>query len=121
VAEPLLDLGVARAEAIEEARRWLQALGLKPALWEAFPATFSGGEQQKVNLARGLIRPNRLLLLDEPTASLDGEARQVVAAHLGRLVQQGVALLGVFHHPEEVAGLVSQEISLSVPTQSLAG
>ncbi len=121
VAEPLMDLGVGREEAIEEARHWLQVLGLKPTLWEAFPATFSGGEQQKVNLARGLIRPNRLLLLDEPTASLDLEARQAVAAHLKRLVQQGVGLLGVFHHPEEVASLVSQEILLSVPAQPLAG
>src|SRR5262249_23247158 len=71
VAEPLVDGGMTWENALEQAKKTLDSFGLKPELWSAYPTTFSGGEQQKVNLARALIAPRRLLLLDEPTASLD--------------------------------------------------
>jgi alpha-D-ribose 1-methylphosphonate 5-triphosphate synthase subunit PhnL len=113
VAEPLLASGMSMAEAEQKAREMLDAFGLKVDLWMAYPTTFSGGEQQKVNLARALIRPRRLLLLDEPTASLDAQTRTALVNQLAWLKEQGVAMLGVFHHPDDVRSLVDAEISLA--------
>lgn len=118
VAEPLRQAGQARDAALEEARRWLQEFGVKRDLWRAFPTTFSGGEQQKVNLARALILPQRLLLLDEPTASLDVNARAALVRRLADLKAQGVAMIGVFHHPGDVAGLVDRDIELTAEETS---
>ncbi|MHC2543222.1 alpha-D-ribose 1-methylphosphonate 5-triphosphate synthase subunit PhnL [Ensifer sp. SEMIA 135] len=112
VAEPLRLAGTPHGEALVEARRWLAAFGVKKQLWAAYPSTFSGGEQQKVNLACALILPQRLLLLDEPTASLDRAARQALVERLGELKAAGVAMIGVFHHQEDVDGLVDREIHL---------
>jgi alpha-D-ribose 1-methylphosphonate 5-triphosphate synthase subunit PhnL len=114
VAEPLLIAGRPPDDAHAEAAYWLAAFGLKPDIWAAYPATFSGGEQQKVNLVRALIQPRRLLLLDEPTASLDREARAALVGRLRELKAQGVAMIGVFHHPEDVRGLADQELRLTV-------
>jgi alpha-D-ribose 1-methylphosphonate 5-triphosphate synthase subunit PhnL len=122
VAEPLIYAGTARGEARERAKQQLLAYGLKEALWQAYPTTFSGGEQQKVNLARALIRPCRLLLLDEPTASLDAETRAALVQQLAELKRQGVAMLGVFHHPEDVAELIDDELRLQalIPSTQLS-
>lgn len=121
VAEPLRQHGVTPEAALAEARRWLAAFGVKPALWSAYPSTFSGGEQQKVNLARALIRPPRLLLLDEPSASLDRGARAALVARLAEMKHLGVAMLGVFHHPGDVAHLIDREIALNpVETSDVA-
>ncbi|MGJ8527753.1 ATP-binding cassette domain-containing protein [Maritalea sp.] len=114
VAEPLILHGIERLKAIEEARHWLDVFGVKEKLWRAYPTTFSGGEQQKVNLARALILPRRLLLLDEPTASLDAGARTALTKRLAELKSQNVAMIGVFHHPGDVADLVDRTIDLSV-------
>jgi alpha-D-ribose 1-methylphosphonate 5-triphosphate synthase subunit PhnL len=114
VAEPLVYAGSSRQEALEQAAAQLSAYGLKEALWQAYPTTFSGGEQQKVNLARALIRPCRLLLLDEPTASLDAETRTALVRQLADLKRHGVAMLGVFHHPEDVTELIDDELELQV-------
>ncbi|MFW2590081.1 phosphonate C-P lyase system protein PhnL [Sagittula sp. SSi028] len=113
VAEPLRLAGWATEAALDEARHWLDAFGVKRALWPAYPATFSGGEQQKVNLARALILPQRLLLLDEPTASLDASARAALIDRLAALKAQGTAMIGVFHHPGDVAQLIDREIDLT--------
>ena len=113
VAEPLLDDGQQGAH--DQAAALLSDFGLRRDLWAAYPSTFSGGEQQKVNLARALIRPARLLLLDEPTASLDPLARKALQARLALLKAGGTALLGVFHHPEDVAGLIDRGLHLTPP------
>jgi phosphonate C-P lyase system protein PhnL len=97
VAEPLRALGVAREAALERARRLLSRLGISERLWGLSPVTFSGGEQQRVNIARGLIAGHPVLLLDEPTASLDARSRAVVAELLGEARERGAAILGTFH------------------------
>ena len=113
VAEPLRRAGHSVDAALGEARKWLGAFGVKENLWRAYPTTFSGGEQQKVNLARALILPQRLLLLDEPTASLDANARTALIERLSDLKTAGTAMIGVFHHPGDVAALIDREIDLT--------
>lgn len=113
VAEPLISSGVSQEDAFEQAGYMLDNFGLKRDLWEAYPTTFSGGEQQKVNLSRALVVPRRLLLLDEPTASLDVETRESLSNRLGELKAQGVAMIGVFHHPRDVEQHIDDEIYLS--------
>jgi alpha-D-ribose 1-methylphosphonate 5-triphosphate synthase subunit PhnL len=97
VAEPLLSQGVSIGEARENARQYLKRLKIPERLFDAFPVTFSGGEQQRVNIARAVIGRPRLLLLDEPTASLDPSATAVVLEMLQELKSQGTALVAVFH------------------------
>jgi alpha-D-ribose 1-methylphosphonate 5-triphosphate synthase subunit PhnL len=113
VMEPLLNSGWAWEEAHNHAEAWLDTLNLKRDVWQGYPSTFSGGEQQKVNLARALISQRRLLLLDEPTASLDRIARAALVERLASAKQHGVAMIGVFHHPEDVQHLIDGEISLN--------
>ena len=117
VAEPFVPAngGAKTRESPAEAADLLAAFGLKKELWGAYPTTFSGGEQQKVNLARALIQARRLLLLDEPTASLDTKARAALVQRLVALKAQGVAMVGVFHHPEDVQHLVDREVILHAP------
>jgi alpha-D-ribose 1-methylphosphonate 5-triphosphate synthase subunit PhnL len=112
VAEPLLALGMAREAAREEARHWLARLNLPPALWSLPPATFSGGEQQRVNIARGLIAAKPVLLLDEPTASLDADNRAVVIGLVRRARDEGAAIVGIFHDAEVRAAVVTRTFEL---------
>ncbi len=100
VAEPLLARGEAAASAREKAAALLEKLNLPEALWQLPPATFSGGEQQRVNIARGFITDHTILLLDEPTASLDAKNRAVVVGMIEEKKKAGVALLGIFHDEE---------------------
>jgi alpha-D-ribose 1-methylphosphonate 5-triphosphate synthase subunit PhnL len=97
VAEPLVSLGEAREKAQGRAKDLLARLNLPEKLWGLPPATFSGGEQQRVNIARGFITPHPVLLLDEPTASLDAKNREVVIGMIEAKKREGVALLGIFH------------------------
>jgi alpha-D-ribose 1-methylphosphonate 5-triphosphate synthase subunit PhnL len=100
VAEPLRRLGVSAAEAKSRAAQWLAALNLHERLWQLPPATFSGGEQQRVNIAHGLIADHPVLLLDEPTASLDADNRRVVIQLIRAATQRGAAVIGIFHDDE---------------------
>ncbi|RWM16732.1 MAG: phosphonate C-P lyase system protein PhnL [Mesorhizobium sp.] len=97
VAEPLVERGEDREGAREKARTLLAQLNLPEKLWALPPATFSGGEQQRVNIARGFITEHPILLLDEPTASLDAKNRDVVVELIAAKKAAGVALLGIFH------------------------
>lgn len=97
VAEPLVARGIDRDEAREKAAALLEGLNLPERLWSLPPATFSGGEQQRVNIARGFITDHPILLLDEPTASLDARNRDVVVSMIRAKKNAGVAMLGIFH------------------------
>jgi alpha-D-ribose 1-methylphosphonate 5-triphosphate synthase subunit PhnL len=97
VAEPLLSLGVAPDAALARARGLLARLNIPQRLWSLSPTTFSGGEQQRVNIARGFAHRYPVLLLDEPTASLDGENREVVLSLIEGAKAEGAAILGIFH------------------------
>jgi len=97
VAEPLRRLGVEPAIARERAEILLDRLAIPRRLWSLPPATFSGGEQQRVNIARGLIAEHPILLLDEPTAALDGANRDAVIELIVASHQRGTAIVGIFH------------------------
>ena len=100
VAEPLRRLGVAADDARSRAGQWLARLNLHERLWHLPPATFSGGEQQRVNIAHGLIANQPVLLLDEPTASLDADNRRVVVELIRAARERGAAVVGIFHDDE---------------------
>ncbi|MBJ3775417.1 phosphonate C-P lyase system protein PhnL [Acuticoccus mangrovi] len=97
VAELAIAEGRPAEDALAEARALLARLNLPERLWGLPPATFSGGEQQRVNVARGFITGHRLLLVDEPTASLDATNREVVMELIEEKKRAGVAILGIFH------------------------
>lgn len=97
VAEPLLTLGVPADAARDHAATLLARLNIPQRLWGLSPTTFSGGEQQRVNIAHGFAHPYPALLLDEPTASLDATNREVVLALIEEAKARGAAVLGIFH------------------------
>ena len=97
VAEPLLALGTPANQARDRAAGLLQRLNIPERLWPLSPTTFSGGEQQRVNIARGFAHGFPALLLDEPTASLDAANRGVVLTLIDEAKARGAAILGIFH------------------------
>lgn len=97
VMEPALALGVPAAEARGRAEALLTRLRIPERLWLLSPVTFSGGEQQRVNLARGFVARYPLMLLDEPTASLDAENRETVISMIAEARDAGAAIIGIFH------------------------
>ncbi|MBC7133941.1 Alpha-D-ribose 1-methylphosphonate 5-triphosphate synthase subunit PhnL [Pseudoruegeria aquimaris] len=113
VAEPLLALGRERGEALARAEALLARLNIPERLWELSPTTFSGGEQQRVNIARGFVRDWPALLLDEPTASLDPTNREVVLKLIEEAKARGAAIIGIFHDAEARARVADREIDVS--------
>lgn len=97
VAEPLRVLGTPADQARAHAAQLLTRLNIPERLWSLSPTTFSGGEQQRVNIARGFAHPYPALLLDEPTASLDAANRETVLTLIEEAKQRGAAILGIFH------------------------
>jgi alpha-D-ribose 1-methylphosphonate 5-triphosphate synthase subunit PhnL len=97
VAEPLVTLGTPPAAAREKAAALLARLNIPERLWHLAPATFSGGEQQRVNIARGFAAEYPIMLLDEPTASLDAANRDTVVDMIVEAKARGCAIVGIFH------------------------
>jgi alpha-D-ribose 1-methylphosphonate 5-triphosphate synthase subunit PhnL len=96
-ASPLIDAGESEAKSLEAAAELLSRLGIRDELFDISPLTFSGGEQQRVNIARAVIAPKKLLLLDEPTASLDPVRTDIVMEILESLKKRGITMVGIFH------------------------
>jgi alpha-D-ribose 1-methylphosphonate 5-triphosphate synthase subunit PhnL len=109
VAEPLIANGMARSEARERAGQLLRRLNIPERLWALPPSTFSGGEQQRVNIARGFISDLPILLLDEPTASLDAANRAVVVDLIEEKKRAGVAMLAIVHD-DEIRRLIADRV-----------
>jgi alpha-D-ribose 1-methylphosphonate 5-triphosphate synthase subunit PhnL len=115
VAMPLIKEGVPHDIALEKARDILGKLNLPERLWAVSPATFSGGEKQRVNLARGLLAQPRLLLLDEPTASLDAKTTDRVIELIQNLKETGTAMIAIFHDMDLVKKLADDVVKLEPP------
>ncbi len=112
-AEPLLRQGTSRPEALEKAATWLARLGIEESRWQAYPVTFSGGEQQRLNVARAFIAAPRLLLLDEPTASLDAKSKSIVLEMVAEAKAAGVGIVTVSHDAEALKTLADDTYLLN--------
>lgn len=111
-AEPLLELGINIDRAYQEIKELFSRLNLPERLWQLSPTTFSGGEKQRVNIARALAVDYPIFLLDEPTSALDAKNRQVVVELLIEKKKQGCALIGIFHDQEVRDNLFTRELIL---------
>jgi alpha-D-ribose 1-methylphosphonate 5-triphosphate synthase subunit PhnL len=100
LCEPLLSRGFSAKDAAMQAKKLLSMVGIPENLWNMYPSTFSGGEKQRLNIVHGIIKTPRLLLLDEPTASLDPKSKSGVLELIKKLKNQGSMILGVFHDYE---------------------
>lgn len=120
VAEPLLLTGMARDDAFGTAETLLARLNIPQRLWSLSPTTFSGGEQQRVNIARGFAYPYPALLLDEPTASLDPANRATVLAMIAEAKARGAAIIGIFHDHAARDAICDRQIDVTQFTPGLA-
>lgn len=118
VAEPLRNRGADPREARQAARGILQSLNIPAALHRLAPATFSGGEQQRVNLARVFVADYPVLLLDEPTASLDRENRDAAIGLIREAVRRGAAIVGIFHDSEVRDAVATRTVPLSAAREA---
>lgn len=109
-AESLLELGIDIDSAHKKIKELFSLLNLPERLWQLSPTTFSGGEKQRVNIARALAVDYPIFLLDEPTSALDTKNRQVVVELLEAKKQQGCALIGIFHDQEVRNRLCTREL-----------
>jgi alpha-D-ribose 1-methylphosphonate 5-triphosphate synthase subunit PhnL len=120
VADPLRALGVPTEDAQARAQDLLAQLNIPQRLWSLSPTTFSGGEQQRVNIARGFAHAYPAMLLDEPTASLDATNREVVLSLIEEAKTRGAAIIGIFHDEAARARVCNREIDVSAFTPGLA-
>ena len=120
VADPLRAIGVSAEDAQARAAKLLGQLNIPTRLWSLSPTTFSGGEQQRVNIARGFAHSYPAMLLDEPTASLDAANREVVLSLIEDAKDRGAAIIGIFHDEAARARVCDREIDVSRFTPGLA-
>jgi alpha-D-ribose 1-methylphosphonate 5-triphosphate synthase subunit PhnL len=112
VCERLFGIEKNREAARKKAKEMLEMLGLPSELWDAFPVTFSGGEQQRINVARAIISSPRFLLIDEPTASLDQKTKDVVIGLIAGLKKNGTSVLCISHDPYTLESISDRRVHL---------
>ncbi|MDP2495419.1 phosphonate C-P lyase system protein PhnL [Shimia thalassica] len=120
VAEPLLAIGVETETARDRARDLLTRLRIPERLWSLSPTSFSGGEQQRVNIARGFAHTYPAMLLDEPTASLDAANRETVLGLIEEAKARGAAIIGIFHDEAARDRVCDREIDVAIYTPKVA-
>ncbi|WP_209124174.1 phosphonate C-P lyase system protein PhnL [Alkalihalobacillus sp. BA299] len=97
VADALIEMGETSERALEQSKEILHHFKLPEPLWASFPRTFSGGEKLRLNLAQAMVKRPKLLLLDEPTASLDQASKESVKEMIIELKEKGTSMIGIFH------------------------
>ncbi|WP_394138842.1 phosphonate C-P lyase system protein PhnL [Cytobacillus oceanisediminis] len=112
VKQAILEMGTEHEMAEKETEKILSHFELDQELWDSYPGTFSGGEKLRLNIARAMVKKPRLLLLDEPTASLDYESKLKVKILIEQLMNEGTTMLGIFHDLEFMNNLVDQEYNM---------
>ena len=120
VSEPLRAVGATSEEATARAEELLSKLNIPERLWSLSPTTFSGGEQQRVNIARGFAHSYPAMLLDEPTASLDAANREVVLSLIEEAKTRGAAIIGIFHDEAARERVCDREIDVTEFTRGQA-
>jgi len=119
VGWPAMQAGIDPQESAEMAERLLARVNLPERLWSVSPTTFSGGEKQRVNIVRSLMRKPRLLLLDEPTASLDAVSAKMVIDLINEQKNAGCAILAVMHDPTLVESMADEVIDVTACASAL--
>ena len=120
VNNALLEMGSTEIVAGEEAEKALAHFEIDPKLWDSYPNTFSGGEKLRLNIAMATVKQPRLLLLDEPTASLDQQSKMKVREIIEKLKAQGTTLVGIFHDIEFMEGLCDKVYDMQTRTLTVA-
>ena len=108
-----LDAGFSCEEAVEKAEEMMRYFKLSEELWDIYPNTFSGGEKLRLNLAQAMVKAPRLLLLDEPTASLDNNTKKLVKELLLKMKAEGTSMIGIFHDLEFMDRLCDHVYNIS--------
>lgn len=118
VMNALLETGVSGSEAERRAKEMMAYFRLSEDLWDIYPNTFSGGERLRLNLAHTMVKQPRLMLLDEPTASLDNKTKVLVKDMLIKLKEQHASMIGIFHDLEFMEGVCDRVYNISEGTLS---
>lgn len=114
IEQAALEMEMPGARAREEAERMLSHFELAEDLWDSYASTFSGGEKLRLNVARAMVKHPRLLLLDEPTASLDEHSKGKVRELIEKLKSEGTTMLGIFHDLRFMDGLCDREYGMNL-------
>lgn len=112
VMESLLEMGESEDASRARAREILAHFNLPEELWDTYPKTFSGGEKLRLNLARAMVRQTKMLLLDEPTASLDQASKETVKERIHELKASGTTMVGIFHDIDFMESVVDKVYKL---------
>ena len=113
VMSALTDIGKDAGSAEADAKEMLVYFRLPESLWDIYPATFSGGERLRLNLAHAMVKKPRLLMLDEPTASLDSKTKILVRDMLRKLKEKNTSMIGIFHDIDFMEGVCDKVFNIS--------